>query len=65
VLRSDLLLEAFRAAGSDGFEGTDTAATVERIGGRVEVVRGDAANVKITWPEDFAVAEHLAGPHTA
>jgi len=60
VFRAELLLRAFRAAEADGFEGTDTAATVERAGGRVEVVRGDPRNLKVTYPEDLAIAEHLA-----
>jgi len=62
VFQAGLLLEAFRAAGRDGFEGTDTASTVERIGGRVEVVPGDPRNLKVTYPEDLAIAEHLAEP---
>ena len=60
VFRADLLLEAFRAAARDGFGGTDTASTVERIGGRVEVVSGDPRNLKVTFPEDFVTAERLA-----
>ncbi|HZA41214.1 MAG TPA: 2-C-methyl-D-erythritol 4-phosphate cytidylyltransferase [Actinomycetota bacterium] len=59
VFRADLLLRAFRAAGADGFQGTDTASTVERIGGRVAVLRGDPGNLKVTYPEDLALAEHL------
>jgi len=62
AFRADLLLRAFRAAGADGFKGTDTASTVERIGGQVAVHRGDLRNIKVTHPEDLAVAEHLAGP---
>src|SRR5918996_1323999 len=57
VFRADLLLHAFRAAGEAGFEGTDTAATVGRIGGRVDVVPGDVRNVKVTYPEDIPIAE--------
>jgi 2-C-methyl-D-erythritol 4-phosphate cytidylyltransferase len=60
VFRAELLLRAFRAAETDGFEGTDTASTVERINGRVEVVRGDPRNLKVTYPQDLAVAELLA-----
>jgi 2-C-methyl-D-erythritol 4-phosphate cytidylyltransferase len=55
------LLDAFRAADDDGWEGTDTASTFERGEGRVAVVLGDPENVKVTWPEDFAVAESIAG----
>jgi 2-C-methyl-D-erythritol 4-phosphate cytidylyltransferase len=62
VFRAELLLEAFRAAARVGFEGTDTASTVERIGGRIEVVPGDPRNLKVTFPEDLVIAEHLATP---
>lgn len=60
AFRAGPLLEAYRAAGRDGFEGTDTAATFERYAGLpVRVVRSSAANLKVTWPEDLALAEAL------
>jgi 2-C-methyl-D-erythritol 4-phosphate cytidylyltransferase len=62
VFRAELLLEAFRGAARDGFEGTDTASTVERIGGRIEVVPGTSWNLKVTYPEDLVIAEHLVTP---
>jgi 2-C-methyl-D-erythritol 4-phosphate cytidylyltransferase/2-C-methyl-D-erythritol 2,4-cyclodiphosphate synthase len=40
---------------------TDDAAVVERAGGRVALVPGDPMLMKLTWPEDFAMAERLAG----
>lgn len=40
-------------------EGTDDAALVEAIGGRVTVVDGDPRNIKITTPTDLVVAEAL------
>lgn len=54
-----LLLAAYDAALAAGFEGTDTAASVERLGRAVAVVRGGAANLKITTPEDLPRAEAL------
>jgi 2-C-methyl-D-erythritol 4-phosphate cytidylyltransferase len=59
AFRAGLLLDAFRKAGTDGFHGTDTAASVERIGGSVAVVTGDVRNFKITYPDDFVLAESL------
>lgn len=60
AFRAAPLLEAYRAAGRDGFEGTDTAATFERYAGLpVRAVRSTAANLKVTWPEDLALAEAL------
>ncbi len=38
---------------------TDDAAVVERDGGRVVLVEGDPRLMKLTWPEDFAMAEAL------
>lgn len=37
----------------------DEAAVVERAGGRVVIVEGDARLMKLTYPEDFAMAEAL------
>jgi 2-C-methyl-D-erythritol 4-phosphate cytidylyltransferase/2-C-methyl-D-erythritol 2,4-cyclodiphosphate synthase len=38
---------------------TDDAAVVEQAGGRVEPVPGDPRLMKLTYPEDFAMAEAL------
>lgn len=40
---------------------TDDAAPVERAGGRVIAAPGDPMLMKLTYPEDFAMAEALAG----
>ncbi|NEX93917.1 bifunctional 2-C-methyl-D-erythritol 4-phosphate cytidylyltransferase/2-C-methyl-D-erythritol 2,4-cyclodiphosphate synthase, partial [Caulobacter sp. 17J65-9] len=42
-------------------EPTDDAAVVERSGGTVRLVPGDPRLMKLTYPEDFAMAEALAG----
>lgn len=58
TLRAVQTPQAFRAAtlrrahGASG-EGTDDAALVEKVGGEVVVVEGEAANRKITTPEDL------------
>ncbi|WP_312143990.1 bifunctional 2-C-methyl-D-erythritol 4-phosphate cytidylyltransferase/2-C-methyl-D-erythritol 2,4-cyclodiphosphate synthase [Brevundimonas sp.] len=39
---------------------TDEAAVVEHAGGRVRLVDGDARLMKLTYPEDFAMAEALS-----
>jgi 2-C-methyl-D-erythritol 4-phosphate cytidylyltransferase len=39
---------------------TDDAALCERLGQPVRIVAGSARNIKITTPEDFALAEALA-----
>lgn len=50
---------ALRAAHAAAPEGTDDASLVEAAGGRVVVVDGDPANIKITTPLDLSVAELL------
>ncbi len=50
---------ALRAAHATSPEGTDDASLVEASGGRVVVVDGDPANVKITTPVDLALADLL------
>ena len=66
--RADLLRRAHAAAAEaraarggateeDGAVGTDDVELVERIGGAVEIVRGEDANVKITTAADLAWAE--------
>jgi len=51
------LLAADDRARADGFEGTDTAASLERLGQAVAAVPGGAANIKITTPDDLPRAE--------
>lgn len=57
--RRKTLLAAY-AAWSDG-EPTDDAQVVEAAGGRVAIAPGDPFLMKLTYPEDFAMAERLAG----
>jgi 2-C-methyl-D-erythritol 4-phosphate cytidylyltransferase/2-C-methyl-D-erythritol 2,4-cyclodiphosphate synthase len=42
-------------------EPTDDASVVERAGGHVAMVPGDPMLMKLTYPEDFLLAEQLAG----
>ena len=50
---------ALRSAHAGEPEGTDDASLVEAVGGRVVVVDGDPANIKITTPVDLSLAELL------
>jgi len=58
-------LEALRAAHAvAGGDATDDASMVEAAGGTIAVVDGDPANLKVTYPEDLAVADALrSGRH--
>ena len=52
-----LLKEAFARAFRDGFNGTDEAVLVERMGIDVYVIPGERRNIKITTREDMKIAE--------
>ena len=57
VFRRRVLLAAHKAAAREEYQGTDDSSLVERIGGRVRCVECPRDNIKITVPEDLAVAE--------
>jgi len=59
TFRADLILKAHEKAIEDGFLGTDDAALVERLGYPVTIVEDSADNIKITTPEDMALAAML------
>ena len=61
VFAAPELLAAYRRARVAGFEGVDTAETVERFSDlEVRATPGDPNNLKLTFPEDFAMAETIA-----
>jgi 2-C-methyl-D-erythritol 4-phosphate cytidylyltransferase len=52
-------LAAFARATAEGWHCSDDAQVLERAGHAVGLVPGDARNLKITTPDDWAVAEAL------
>jgi 2-C-methyl-D-erythritol 4-phosphate cytidylyltransferase/2-C-methyl-D-erythritol 2,4-cyclodiphosphate synthase len=57
-------LETLRAAhAASGTDATDDASMVEAIGGTIAIIGGDPANLKVTYPEDLALAEALRSGH--
>jgi 2-C-methyl-D-erythritol 4-phosphate cytidylyltransferase/2-C-methyl-D-erythritol 2,4-cyclodiphosphate synthase len=56
AFRAELLREAHEGAPPE-LDATDDAGLVHHLGRPVSVVPGDGGNVKITWPEDLALAE--------
>ncbi len=60
-----LLLAAYDRAEADGFDGTDTASTVERLGAPVRSVSGSEDNLKLTTPDDLLRAEVIARVRTS
>jgi 2-C-methyl-D-erythritol 4-phosphate cytidylyltransferase len=60
AFRASSLLDAYDQAERDQFHGTDTAASLERIGYPVAVVESDTTNLKVTTPYDLLHAERLS-----
>ena len=59
AFRTNVLRAAHERARANRFEATDDAQLVENYGGTVRTVAGSPRNLKLTYPEDFAVAEAL------
>ena len=55
MFRYRVLLQALRAA--DHAVATDEARAIENLGLKPRLVMGDARNIKVTYPEDLALAE--------
>jgi len=56
IFRFDIIEEAYRQAVGDV---TDDAALVEALGHKVRVYMGSYENIKVTTPEDLALAEFI------
>lgn len=54
-----LLLAAYDQAHMDGFDGTDTASSLERLGHPIRAVFGSDENIKVTTPDDLLRAEAI------
>jgi 2-C-methyl-D-erythritol 4-phosphate cytidylyltransferase len=65
VFRAPVLLDAYRKSMVAGFEGSDTAMCVEEFRPDVQVkcVLGSAQNIKVTYPQDLIMAEHILATH--
>jgi 2-C-methyl-D-erythritol 4-phosphate cytidylyltransferase len=56
MFRAGLLLQALQRAARPV---TDEASAVEQIGLKPKLVPGSRENLKVTWPEDLAIAESI------
>jgi len=56
-----LILKAHQKALEDGFDATDDAMLVERMGKKIKMVMSNYYNIKITTNEDLIFAEAIAG----
>ena len=61
MFRCKLLLEALSMSG--GAAMTDDAGAIEALGLRPKLVVGDARNLKVTYPQDLALAELILKNH--
>jgi 2-C-methyl-D-erythritol 4-phosphate cytidylyltransferase len=57
--RTRALVAAHKSAAWEGYQGTDDASLVERHGGRVLCVESPRDNLKVTVPEDLAIASAI------
>ncbi|MCA0324520.1 MAG: 2-C-methyl-D-erythritol 4-phosphate cytidylyltransferase [Proteobacteria bacterium] len=66
MFRIGLLHDALAAHAAQGFAGiTDEASAIEAAGHAPLLVRGSAQNFKVTYPEDFALAEAILRSRSA
>ena len=59
VFRYELIKKAHDQARLDGYQGTDDASLVERLGAAVKIIGGSRSNIKITNQEDLKIARAL------
>jgi len=66
AFRVEVITRAYERAQRDGLPATDDASLVEAMGHAVRLVQGSPRNIKITYPQDLALAETMlrgeAGP---
>ena len=59
VIQAELLRKGFQKAEEEGSEVTDDVSLVELLGEKVKLTEGEYTNIKVTTPEDIAVAETI------
>lgn len=59
IFKRDIIEGAHQKAERCGFEATDDCALAERCGFDVQIVPSPATNIKITTPEDLAIAQYI------
>ena len=60
IFKASLYYKAVEQAEKEGLDFTDDCQLIEHIGHRVWVSQGDYRNIKITTPEDIAMAQAIA-----
>lgn len=59
ALRCPILKEGLAVARQEGVTVTDDTSLAELVGSKVKVVNGSYRNIKVTTPDDLAIAEQL------
>jgi len=65
MFRFDVLRRALRAAREQNLLVTDESSAVEALGHRPKLIVGRSDNIKITLPEDVAIAEYILRTRSA
>lgn len=65
MFRFGLLRNALQRSLADGFVVTDEASAIEHMGLKPRLVEGRADNIKVTRPEDLALAAYFLGKNRA
>ncbi|WP_027796426.1 2-C-methyl-D-erythritol 4-phosphate cytidylyltransferase [Paraburkholderia acidipaludis] len=65
MFRIGMLRTAIERARQDGHDLTDEASAIEWLGHAPRLVQGSLRNFKVTYPEDFALAEAILGRQAA
>lgn len=64
VFKRQLINKAYHSAHSKRIRATDDSGLVEKIGHKVKIVIGSYDNIKVTTPQDLAVAEAILARRT-
>ncbi|MBF0336901.1 MAG: 2-C-methyl-D-erythritol 4-phosphate cytidylyltransferase [Nitrospirae bacterium] len=64
VFLCSTILEAYSRAAADGLTFTDDTSAVEHYGGRIKIIDGEYANIKITTRDDLAYAQWILSQQT-
>lgn len=59
IFNFDVYQEAMRRVEKNGADYTDDCQLIEAAGGKVKMVKGEYSNIKITTPDDIALAEMI------
>ncbi|NRA39215.1 MAG: 2-C-methyl-D-erythritol 4-phosphate cytidylyltransferase [Planctomycetes bacterium] len=59
-IRGDLAAQIYQQAADEVWDCSDDAGIFEQAGHKVHILLGSTLNIKLTWPEDWLLAEQIA-----